>query len=86
MYTLRIDTIEASTYKHRASFRLKMAYFGYLLAWILHTQICIMDYDLIALMYHPKNEACGSVSPCHFLTYNVHTAIYDSGGILGNEE
>jgi hypothetical protein len=35
VYTARIDTIDVSTCKHRGSFRLKMAYSGYLLTWIL---------------------------------------------------
>jgi len=41
VYTARIDTIDVSTCKHRGSFRLKMAYSGYLLTWTLRTQICI---------------------------------------------
>jgi len=41
VYTARIDTIDVSTCKHRGSFGLKMAYSGYLLIWILRTNICI---------------------------------------------
>ena len=40
VYTAWIDTIDVSTCKHRDSFGLKTAYSGYLLIWILRTQIC----------------------------------------------